>query len=100
MKMKIYHYMENTTYPVFGFYFSNAQIYFLALSIEDRKGLIPFDSTIIDIIDHSFAGKWIYHDHGFYHWALIEYNLLEDLISFKKDSFSRFLEIIESEWLI
>lgn len=98
--MKIYHYMDDAIYPVFGFYFHNGYKYFLALSVEERKGLVPFDYEIIEIIDHSFAGKWIYHDHGFYHWALIEYDLLEDLISLKRKAFDFFLEIVESEWLI
>ncbi|MDI2112213.1 hypothetical protein [Commensalibacter nepenthis] len=89
---------------VFGIYLSENNTLFWELS-RGYRGLTAIDpkKDKVGIIDYNINFRAVYHRadiHGIFHWALIEENLLYDIIESEPGAFDRFLEIVKSEGLI
>lgn len=88
---------ENNDYcEVFGFYRISNEDYFYVLHKGDSF-LTAYRKSEIKIIDPIFYGRWVYYKNGIFHWALIEYELLDGVLERDKDACNRFLEILMSE---
>ncbi|MCO6545913.1 MAG: hypothetical protein J6583_04640 [Gilliamella sp.] len=67
------------------------------------SGLMAFTLDEVDIIENAFKSEMVVFTNrgtGVYHWALIQENLLDDLLERDEDAYNRFLEIIKSEGLV
>ncbi|WP_392565253.1 hypothetical protein RHO15_06485 [Utexia brackfieldae] len=95
---------------IFGIYWvlsidnSYAETILLGLP-KGNGGLTTFRITgelvdKVEIIDPIIPANFMYINSGLYHRALIEENLLDNIIEYDEDAYNRFLEIIKSEGLV
>lgn len=94
-------------YDVFGIYwgidFNQLETYFWCLDPRD-DALMVYSVNDIEIVDYSinYNTRFVLGDDmpGIYHWALIEKNLLDDIIDGIPEAKQIFLSILRSENLI
>ncbi|MDI2111770.1 hypothetical protein [Commensalibacter nepenthis] len=70
---------------------------------KDFGGLTAINSNKVKIIDPKINYRAVYFKnrmHGIYHWALIEEDLLDEVIDHDPKSFNRFIEILKSEGVL
>lgn len=66
-------------------------------------GLMAFTLDEVDVIENAFRSEMVVFTNrgtGVYHWALINENLLDDLLERDETAYNRFIEIIKSEGLV
>lgn len=95
---------DGTIINVFGIYwFSDGETYFYGLP-RDFGGLSAYSSDEVVVVDNSINFRTLYlkteNAKGFYHWALIQDALLDEVIDHDAPAFNRFLNIIKSEGLV
>ncbi|MCX8713360.1 hypothetical protein J3U57_12655 [Gilliamella sp. B3464] len=89
---------------VFATYWIKNETYFYGIPF-DYGGLIAYRDTEIVIVEPKLNFNTIFfkgqtNGYGIFHWALIEKNLLDDLLELDQNAYKYFLEIIKSENLV
>ncbi|MDI2113973.1 hypothetical protein [Commensalibacter nepenthis] len=93
---------RNNIIDVVAIYWYKERTVFLSIP-KNYGGLMVFNSNNVEIIDPVMNFRTIYFDndmHGIYHWALIEEDLLDEVIDHDPKSFNRFIKILKSEGVL
>jgi len=81
---------------VFAVYWSGQKTLFLGMT-EANRGLMAFDADEVEVLDAALSGDFKYYENrfkGIYHAALIEENLLDDLLEYDEGAYMRFMQIL------
>lgn len=84
---------------VFGIYQVNGDTYFYGMP-RGYKGLLSYRSKNVEVVNNEIIGRWVYFKNnciGLYHWALIEGELLDDLLELDDIAYQKFLKILKLE---
>lgn len=101
--MKIKDYGEIV--DIFAIYWVEDRVFFYGLRpASDGGRLLAYDPVKVSIEDASIPFRTVvykFHDgYGVFHWALIEKNLLDDLLESGSSAYNTFVSIIKSENLV
>lgn len=94
--------IDGETINVFGVYWHKDETLFLGFP-QNYNGLLAYGADEVEIIDPVIDFRTVYFKnrmHGIFHWALIEENLLDDVIDHDPKAFNRFIEILKSEGVL
>ena len=94
---------DGTIIDIFAIYWGDdGKTLFLGLDGKDET-LHAYKLEEVSIIEEKINFKSIYFANslkGIYHWALIEKELLDDLLEYTPEAYQQFLEIVRSEGVI
>ena len=87
---------DGTEVNIFGIYFMDGKTMFYGIPMN-YGGLMAFRFSDVTVIDESITGRFVFYDEGIFHWALIEKELLGDLVELDEDAYKKFVGILKSE---
>lgn len=94
---------DGSVADVFSIYWLDAETYFYGLQ-EGHGGLQAYRLEEVTIVDREMNFKTVFFSngsaHGVNHWALIQENLLDDLLELDKVAYEKFIAILKSEGVL
>ena len=87
---------------VFSIYWFDDETFFLGF-LKGYGGLLAYRASQVSVIDPEVNFKSIYFENNarsIHHWALINENLLDDILERDETAYKRFLEILKAEGLV
>lgn len=104
MKIIKRHRYGEETVEIFAVYWDEERSQTLFLGITDKySGVYVYSENEVEIVNPNINFRTIYlsgHLPGVFHWALIEKNLLDEVIDGNSELTKNFLDILRSENVI
>ncbi|MDB6369367.1 hypothetical protein ABLB90_16970 [Photorhabdus bodei] len=91
---------DGSIVDVFAIYWFGDETYFYGLP-PNYRGLQAYKSHEVSVIDTTIGFKTVFFSNddakSVHHWALIEEQLLDDLLELDETAYQRFLAILKAE---
>lgn len=90
---------DGTIINVFAVYFVDNEPMFYGIP-RNHGGLMAFRNSDVSVIESSMVGRYVLFQRGVFHWALIEEELLDDLLELDREAYEKFIKILKKENLL